>query len=693
MSKHGWGDAEQFAGRVFKLALVGDDGVGKTAFVKRHLTGEFEKKYVATIGVEVHPIEFDTNHGPIRFNVWDVAGQEKYGGLRSGYYIQSDCAILMFDVTSPTTYTNVPNWHRNFTRVCGKTAPMVLCANKVEVKERKVNRESITFHLGETDEQGNVLRGPMTAYCEISTKVGAQLKEPFLCLARELMREPDLVFVQPLQVGGEPGLSLPTTAAVAGAAAAAAPRADTVKANISSLSKPKPAPKWPATAEAEEEKEKRATSYCWHRKPLSGHKPGASAQLQLAQLTLGAFLQGPAATDARHQLQPQLGSDSSGGDGSGSGASALTEYEGALSAARISVQRLWELAGAPDSDGVAKGAVDAKGADAVLVAAGVIKLFHRKRLLRWARSLQPMLAERDNLEPEPLMTADGEGQGDAGAQPQVGESIKKDGAKGAEEHEKQLASGVASMTLGGLEAAAAAAAAGNLPPPRAARRRCAPAALPGPPNYGTAVHTCCLHILLCAVQISRVLFYYRPLLFAAHGSGGDSITADAVAAMPATLLSAEEFCRWGISLEGLRRFASEHKANIREETTTSDVCHAIIKHDARTLPAGCRIYTELTDPAKRYYSHSYSHAGDAAASKQSAPPAGTRSYCAAIASWSPQRPTCQGWRQLVGRPTVFLSHAWGFRFRKLLAALEAFDAAHPGTFFWFDCFSLDEHAT
>lgn len=35
------------------VVLVGDGGVGKTTIVKRHLIEEFEKKYVATLGVEV----------------------------------------------------------------------------------------------------------------------------------------------------------------------------------------------------------------------------------------------------------------------------------------------------------------------------------------------------------------------------------------------------------------------------------------------------------------------------------------------------------------------------------------------------------------------------------------------------------------------------------------------------------------
>ena len=38
--------------------------------------------------LQVHPLVFHTNRGAIRFNVWDTAGQEKFGGLRDGYYIQ-----------------------------------------------------------------------------------------------------------------------------------------------------------------------------------------------------------------------------------------------------------------------------------------------------------------------------------------------------------------------------------------------------------------------------------------------------------------------------------------------------------------------------------------------------------------------------------------------------------------------------
>jgi len=158
--------------------------VGKTTFVKRHLTGEFEKKYVATLGVEVHPLGFHTNYGPIVFNVWDTAGQEKFGGLRDGYYIQGQCAIIMFDVTSRMTYKNVPNWHRDLVRVC-ENIPIVLVGNKVDVKDRKVKAKAITFH-----------RKKNLQYYDISAKSNYNFEKPFLWLARKLVNQPNLTFVE-----------------------------------------------------------------------------------------------------------------------------------------------------------------------------------------------------------------------------------------------------------------------------------------------------------------------------------------------------------------------------------------------------------------------------------------------------------------------------------------------------------------
>ncbi|KAI4253013.1 MAG: hypothetical protein L6R42_007736 [Xanthoria sp. 1 TBL-2021] len=167
----------------FKLVLVGDGGTGKTTFVKRHLTGEFEKKYIATLGVEVHPLAFTTNFGKIQFDVWDTAGQEKFGGLRDGYYINGQCGIIMFDVTSRITYKNVPNWHRDLVRVC-EQVPIVLCGNKVDVKERKVKAKAITFH-----------RKKNLQYYDISAKSNYNFEKPFLWLARKLVGNPALDFV------------------------------------------------------------------------------------------------------------------------------------------------------------------------------------------------------------------------------------------------------------------------------------------------------------------------------------------------------------------------------------------------------------------------------------------------------------------------------------------------------------------
>ena len=137
--------------------------------------------------------------GNIQFDVWDTAGQEKFGGLRDGYYINGQCGIIMFDVTSRITYKNVPNWHRkssqiffcppyitnsslgDLVRVC-ENIPIVLTGNKVDVKERKVKAKTITFH-----------RKKNLQYYDISAKSNYNFEKPFLWLARKLVGNPGLV--------------------------------------------------------------------------------------------------------------------------------------------------------------------------------------------------------------------------------------------------------------------------------------------------------------------------------------------------------------------------------------------------------------------------------------------------------------------------------------------------------------------
>jgi GTP-binding nuclear protein Ran len=74
-------------------------------------------------------------------------------------------------------------------RVC-ENIPIVLCGNKVDVKERKVKAKTITFH-----------RKKNLQYYDISAKSNYNFEKPFLWLARKLVGNQSLVIYP----------SLPTT--------------------------------------------------------------------------------------------------------------------------------------------------------------------------------------------------------------------------------------------------------------------------------------------------------------------------------------------------------------------------------------------------------------------------------------------------------------------------------------------------
>ena len=206
----------------FKLVLVGDGGVGKTTFVKRHLTGEFEKKYVATLGVEVHPLVFHTNRGPLRFNVWDTAGQEKFGGLRDGYYIQGELSQFFNRFLDQSTIENCESnssfrtmRHRHVRRhFASDVQKRAQLAQRSHPSMRKYPNRP---HWQQSRYQGQKSQGqvycfppkekstskrcpPFTncnsfQYYDISAKSNYNFEKPFLWLARKLVGDPNLEFV------------------------------------------------------------------------------------------------------------------------------------------------------------------------------------------------------------------------------------------------------------------------------------------------------------------------------------------------------------------------------------------------------------------------------------------------------------------------------------------------------------------
>jgi len=161
-----------------KVVLVGDGRVGKTSFVHRHRIGEIDDQYKATMGVEVHPLKFHTNHGPIVFNVWDCAGQEKFGGMKEGYYIKAKCAIVMFDHQKLLTLKNTTKWQDDVMAVVGDK-PMVLVGNKNDLCQKTPS---------DSQQQGYL------DYHTISAKTNYGYDMPFLTLAKHFLGE-DTVFL------------------------------------------------------------------------------------------------------------------------------------------------------------------------------------------------------------------------------------------------------------------------------------------------------------------------------------------------------------------------------------------------------------------------------------------------------------------------------------------------------------------
>lgn len=133
---------------MFKVLVIGDLGVGKTSIIKRYVHQFFSVHYRATIGVDfaLKVINWDPDT-LIRLQLWDIAGQERFGNMTRVYYKEAVGAFIVFDVTRASTFEAVQKWKNDLdSKVMlpnGSPVPVVLLANKCDqAKEGLVNNAS-----------------------------------------------------------------------------------------------------------------------------------------------------------------------------------------------------------------------------------------------------------------------------------------------------------------------------------------------------------------------------------------------------------------------------------------------------------------------------------------------------------------------------------------------------------------------
>ena len=137
----------------YKIVLIGNSSVGKTALFRKIETGEFYDRNISTIGIGKKTlymdIEEDNNGKKIKKNIcvslYDTAGQEKYKATTLNYFKGADGIILMYDITNRGSFDNIEEWINSIKESIGNAHSLeyiiMLIGNKLDlVDEDEQNR-------------------------------------------------------------------------------------------------------------------------------------------------------------------------------------------------------------------------------------------------------------------------------------------------------------------------------------------------------------------------------------------------------------------------------------------------------------------------------------------------------------------------------------------------------------------------
>ncbi|XP_068916542.1 ras-related protein Rab-38 isoform X2 [Tenebrio molitor] len=179
---------------LYKILVIGDLGAGKTSIIKRYVHRFFTQHYRATIGVDfaLKVLNWDENT-LIRLQLWDIAGQERYGNMTRVYYKEAVGAFIVFDVTRITTFESVAKWKTDLDSKVqlsdGSPIPCVLLANKCDQP-----KEGLVNNHNKMDEYCK--ENGFTAWFETSAKDNINIDEAARALVNKILENDTLLNVE-----------------------------------------------------------------------------------------------------------------------------------------------------------------------------------------------------------------------------------------------------------------------------------------------------------------------------------------------------------------------------------------------------------------------------------------------------------------------------------------------------------------
>jgi len=126
----------------YKIVVLGDGGVGKTALTIQLCLNHFIESYDPTIedSYRKHAIIDDE---PCLIEILDTAGQEEYTALRDQWIREGDGFLIVYSITQYNTFDRVEKFKQQINRVKdSETIPVVIVGNKCDKSlEREVSTD------------------------------------------------------------------------------------------------------------------------------------------------------------------------------------------------------------------------------------------------------------------------------------------------------------------------------------------------------------------------------------------------------------------------------------------------------------------------------------------------------------------------------------------------------------------------